>query len=103
LFRFEAKQSEKTFISLRFEAKQSKKRLFRSALKRNKQIRSETKQNEKMLEAKQSENTVYLFCLSWKRKIRSEKKRKRNACEKDLVSLRFALKQKLFWGETGAP
>jgi hypothetical protein len=67
------------------------------------------------LEAKQSENTVYLFRFGWKRKIRSEKKRNeakkkkifhvsvRNACETDLVSLRFALKRKYFFGETGAP
>jgi hypothetical protein len=44
-FRFEVKQSEKTFISFRLEAKQK--------------IRSEMKRNKKILEAKQSENTVY--------------------------------------------
>jgi hypothetical protein len=44
-FRFEAKQSEKTFISFHLEAKRK--------------IGSEMKRNEKFLEAKQSENTVY--------------------------------------------
>ncbi len=57
-FRFEEKQSEKTFISFRLEAK-----------------RKNHKRNEKFLEAKQSENTVNLFRFGWKRKIRSEKKR----------------------------
>jgi hypothetical protein len=67
------------------------------------------KRNEKFLEAKQSENRAYLFRFGWKRKIRSEKKRNeaqkknnlfhvsvRNACETDLVSLRFALKRNNF-------
>jgi hypothetical protein len=60
-FRFEVKQSEKTFIPFRLEAKQK--------------IRSEMKRNEKFLEAKQSKNTVYSFRFGWKRKIGSEKKR----------------------------
>jgi ABC-type transporter MlaC component len=47
--------------------------------------------NSKRNEAKRSEKNVF-FHVSV-----------RNACETDLVSLRFALKRKKFFGETGAP
>ncbi len=80
------KRSEKTFISFRFEAKR-------------KIFMSETKQKKALLISLWSEAKN----LKWKDAKRSEKKkfvffsRERNACETDLVSLRFALKRKIFF------
>ncbi len=101
-FRFEAKQSEKTFISFRLKAKQKNQK--RNETKR-KIFGSETKQkygvfislwlkakNSKRKKAKWSEKKIIFFRVSV-----------RNACETDLVSLRFAWKRKTFWSETGAP
>jgi succinate dehydrogenase flavin-adding protein (antitoxin of CptAB toxin-antitoxin module) len=75
-----------------------------SETKRSEAKRSETKKIRKQNKAKiRSIN----FALDG-----SEKKRKkklffhvsvRNACETDLVSLRFALKRQIFFCETGAP
>ncbi len=92
-FLFEAKQSEKTFISFCLEAKRKNRKRNENFLKRNKAkiwcndfalVRSEK------LEAKRSEmkRKKFFFRLSV-----------RNACETD----HFALKRKNFWSETGAP
>jgi hypothetical protein len=97
------KRSEKTFISFRFEVKQSKKCLFRFALKRNEKIGSETKNFWKRNKAK----IRYInFALVGSEKFEGKRNetfffhvRMRNACETDLVSLRFALKRKFLFAK----
>ncbi len=97
---------------MKLSKNKAKKRLFRFTLKRNERIGSETNKFWKRNKAKiRSIN----FALVGSEKLEakwSEKKRKknlffhvsvRNACETDLVSLRFALKRKFFFCETGAP
>jgi hypothetical protein len=86
------KRSEKTFISFLFEAK---RKIFVSETKRKKALLislwSEEK-NSKRKEAKRSDKKICFFHVSvW------------NACKTDLVSLRFALKRKIFLHETATP
>jgi hypothetical protein len=96
------KQSEKTFISFRIEAKrkdrkrnEAKRKNYGSKTKRKYALLislwSEAK-NSKRNETKRSEKNVVFFHVSV-----------RNACETDLVSLRFALKRKFFFAKPAHP
>jgi hypothetical protein len=106
------KEGKKHLFRFASKRNKAKKRLFRFALKWNEKIESETKRNGKFFEAKQSEKYGVLILLNWKRKFEAKKAGRskknfrgsmQNACETDLVSLQFALKQKIFFCETGAP
>ncbi len=90
-FRFEVKQSEKTFISFRLESKQKNHK------------RNEAKRKIFGSETKQKYGVFISLWLEAKNSMRKEakcsKKKKfyvsvQNACETDLILLRFALKRK---------
>jgi hypothetical protein len=109
----------KSETKMKLSENKAKKRLFRFALKRNEKIGSETKRNEAKRKNYESETErKYALLISlWseaKNSKRNEAKRSeknvvffhvsvQNACETDLVSLRFALKRKIFFCKTGAP
>jgi hypothetical protein len=102
-------------MSMPSMVKRSEKPLFRFALKRNEKIGSETKRSEakRNIFVSETKRKKALLISLWSEAKNSKRKAKkknfffhmsvRNACETDLVLLRFALKRKIFFCETGAP
>jgi hypothetical protein len=90
-----SEKKRKNVYSFRFEAKRKDRKRNEKFCKRNKGKKSTINfalVGSEKFEAKRSEKKFCFFHVSV-----------RNACETDLVSLRFALKRQIFFCETGAP